>query len=193
VLVILTVAVVLLSTACGCWLWEPRAPQRPFTVQDLLMDQEIVPPGWELSDPVFSVGDTLCTTECYRRGFRVSSSEGSIRYGRHNVYRYLSAGIAQRTFDHVYLAMSRSLEPTSEWTYQSPVAERSHFGCVRMGGPANLFCEWGAQYEEFIVTFGVGLSSDELSPADREHIEEIVRAIDARMEHYLNEPTEEGD
>ncbi len=184
----LATTVTLLMTSCGYRFWEPHAPERSFTPEDLLIDQEIVPPGWELTEPTFPAGDTLCTTECSTRGFTVSDDESLIRYGGHDVYRYLSAGIARRTFEKVYLATARSLDPVSEWTYQSPVAERSHFGCHRVGGDARVICEWGAQYEEYIILFSVALSSDEVSLASMEQIEEMVRAIDARMAEYLDKP-----
>ncbi len=190
VLILLTAIVVLLLIACGCWFWEPRAPERSFTPEDLLIDQDIVPPSWELTDPTFPAGDTLCTTECATRGFIVSDNECPIRYGGHDVYRYRSAGIARRTFDKVYLSATRLQTSVSGWVYQSPVAERSYFGCHRMGGNAGIFCEWGAQYDEYIVVFGVAVSSDEVSPANVEQIEEIVRAIDARMAEYLGKPLE---
>jgi hypothetical protein len=193
VLVILIVAVMLLLIACGCRFWEPRAPERSFTPEDLLIDEDIVPLGWELTDPTFPAGDTLCTTECATRGFTVSDDESSIRYGGHDVYRYRSTGIARRTFEKVYLSATRLQDSASGWTYQSSIAERSHFGCHRMGGDARIICEWGAQYEEYIILFSVAMSSDEVYPASIEQIEEIVRAIDARMAEYLGKPLESGD
>lgn len=192
-LTMFTTLAMLLLTACRIRFWEPLAPERSFTPEDLLIDQEIVPPGWELTEPTFPAGDTLCTTECATRGFTVSDDESPIRYGGHDVYRYRSTGIARRTFDKIYLAMSRSLDPMSEWTYQSPVAERSHFGCDSMAGDARMFCEWGAQYEEYIILFSVGMSSDEVSLGSIEQMEEIVRAIDARMAEYLGKPLESGE
>lgn len=190
---VLLIVTVVLLIACGCWFWEPRAPKRSFTPEDLLIDQDIVPPGWELTEPTFPAGDTLCTTECATRGFTVSDDGNPIRYGGHDVYRYRSAGIARRTFEKVYLSATRLQTSASGWTYQSPVAERSHFGCHRIGGDARVICEWGAQYEEYIILFSVGMSSDEVSLGSIEQIEEIVRAIDARMAEYLGKPLESED
>ncbi|WP_448338105.1 hypothetical protein [Chloroflexus aurantiacus] len=124
---------------------------------------------------------------------KTAYNEYSIQYGRHDIYRHQSTGIARRTFDKVYLAMARSLDPVSEWTYQSPVAEQSRFGCGNMAGSVGIFCEWGAQYEEYIVVFGVALPPGEVSLANIEQIEDVVRAIDARMAEYLGKPLESGD
>ncbi len=79
VFVLLIAAAMLLLIVCGCWFWEPRARERSFTPEDLLIDQDIVPPGWELTNPTFPAGDTLCTTECTTRGFTVSDCQATIR------------------------------------------------------------------------------------------------------------------
>ena len=185
---VLAITVTLLLTACRFRFWEPLAPERSFTPEDLLIDQSIVPPGWELTEPAFPVGDTLCTTECATIGFKVTDDESSIEYGGHDVYRYLSTGIARRTFEKVYLAMARSLDPVSEWTYQSQIAEQSHFGCGNMAGNVGVYCQWGGQYEEYIVVFGARVPPGEVSLANIEQMEEVVRAIDERMAEYLGKP-----
>jgi hypothetical protein len=160
--------VTLFLTACGYRFWEPRAPERSFTPEDLLIDQGIVPQSCELSNPIFPAGDELCTTECAAIRFAVTNDHQLIRGGTHSVYRYLSAGIARRTFDKVYLATARSLDSVSEWTYQSPVAEQSHFGCSNMAGSVGVACEWAGRYEEYIVVFGAVMLPGELSQANIE-------------------------
>ncbi len=192
-MVSLTVLVMLPLTACRLRFWEPLAPQRSFTPEDLLIDQEIVPPEWELADPLFPAGDTLCTTESAAIRFTVTDGQQLMRGGSHSVYRHQSTGIARRTFDKVYLAMARSLDPVSEWTYQSLIAEQSHFGCDNMAGNVGVACEWAGRYEEYIVVLGVALPPGEVSLADIEQIEEIVRAIDARMAEYLGKPVEDAE
>lgn len=195
---VLVITVTLLLTACGVcrfWeYWEPRAPERSFAPEDLLIDQSIVPPGWELTKPTFPVGDTLCTSECATIGFKVqvTDDEHSIQYGGHDVYRYRSAGIARRTFEKVYLSATRLQASASGWTYQSPVAEQSHFGCGNMAGNVGVFCEWGGQYEEYIVVFGARVPPGEVSLANIKQMEEVVRAIDARMAQYLGKPLKDG-
>lgn len=191
-LMLLIATVILLLIVCGCWFWEPHAPERSFTPEDLLIDQEIVPPGWDLTNPIFPAGDELCTTECVAIRFAVADDQQLVCGGTHSVYRYLSAGIARRTFDKVYLATAMSLDPVNEWTYQSQVAEQSHFGCGNMAGNVGVTCEWASRYEEYIIVLGVALPSGEVSLANIEQIEEIVRAIDARMAEYLGKPLESG-
>jgi hypothetical protein len=188
-----TATVTLLLAACVHRFWEPRAPERSFTPQDLLIDQEIVPPGWELTEALFPTGDDLCTTECATIGFEVADDESWIEYGGHDVYRYRSTGIARRTFAKVYLSATRLQASASGWTYRSSVAEQSHFGCGNMAGNVGVYCEWGAQYEEYIVVFGARVPPGEASLAGIEQMEEVVRAIEARMAQYLSKLPEDSN
>jgi hypothetical protein len=172
-------AVTLLSTACRYL--EPRAPQRSFTPEDLLVDQNVIPSVWETFGLVFPAGDDLCTTECASIQFGVAGRDLPIQT-EHAVYRYLSVGIAQRTFEKVYLPRAGRLESPSEWTYTSPAADRSFFGCYDWAGRATPVCEWAACYEEYIVVFWVRVTPGEVSLVD---IERVVEAIDERMATYL--------
>lgn len=189
-LMILVATPTLLLSACGYRFWQPRAPERSFTVEDLLIDQDMVPAGWELTDPLFPVGDTLCTTECATIGFKVTGDESSIEYGGQDVYRYHSAGIAHRTFERIYLSATRLQTSADGWMYQSPVAEQSHFGCGKMAGNVEVYCEWGGQYEEYIVVFGARVPPGEVSLASIEQLEEVVRTIDEKMALYLGKAVE---
>ena len=183
----LTAAATILLTACVYRFWEPRAPERSFTPEDLLIDLDIVPPGWGLTDPLFPTGDDLCTNECATIGFKVTDDASSIEYGRHDVYRYRSAGIARRTFEVVYLSATKLQASASRWTYQSPIAEQSHFGCDDMAGNVGVYCQWGGQYEEYIVVFGARVPYGEVSLANIEQMEGVIGAIDERMAFYLSE------
>jgi hypothetical protein len=190
---VLVTTVTLLLTACEYRFWEPRAPERSFTPEDLLIDQDIVPHDWKLTFPLFPTGDDLCTSECATIGFKATDDASSIEYGGHSVYRYLSTGIARRTFKVVYLSATKLQASVSGWTYQSPVAEQSHFGCGNMAGNVGVYCEWGGQYEEYIVVFGARVPPGEVSMANIKQIEESVRAIDARMAQYLEKPSEDSN
>ena len=179
--VMLLVAMLCLA-ACKVLFWEPRAPQRSFELEDLLIGQEVIPSVWKDSwGPLYQSGDDLCTTECVAIRFGVAGRESHIQ-AVHNVYRYLSAGIARRTFEKVYLPSKVYLKAVDEWPYESTTAEQSHFGCYS-DGRSTPTCQWAGQYEEYIVVFWTRMTPGEVSLAD---IEKAVRAIDARMALYLN-------
>lgn len=156
-------------------------PERSFTLEDLLIDQEVVPSTWEVKEPLFPAGDNLCTTECIAVRVRAMGEERSIEGGTHSIYRYRNADIARRTFEVVYLTEAKREASLSGWTYQSPVAEQSHFGC-REAADGTTYCEWGGRYEEYITIFSVAIASDERSLAD---MEQVVKEIDERMSQYL--------
>jgi hypothetical protein len=184
---ILAVAAALLVTACRIRFWEPRAPERPFTPEDLLIDGDMLPSGWELHGPIFPAGDTLATTESASIGFSVHD-EPSILGGTHSVYRHQTTGIARRTFEMVYLTPLMRGASARGWTYQSRVADQSHFGCIDLAGDVWEYCKWGGQYEEYIVVFGARVPPGEVSSASVEQMEKLVREIDARMAQYLGKP-----
>lgn len=182
--VILLITILCLA-ACKVLFWEPRAPQRSFKLEDLLIDQEVIPSVWKDKwGPLYQLGDDLCTTECVTIRFGVSSRDLHIQ-ATQDVYRYLSTGIARRTFEKVYLPSKVYLEAAEEWTYQSTVAEQSHFGCYD-DGRSTPICQWAGQYEEYIVVFWTRMTPGEVTLAD---IEKAVRAIDERMALYLKGST----
>lgn len=181
-----TIATVSL-VACGplYTLLEPPAPQRSFAPDELLIEQDVMPPIWtDAWGPFLPAGDNLCTTECAATQFGVASREPSI-LAEHAVYRYRSAGISQRTFEKVYLPQAECPKSASEWTYESPTADQSSFGCYDWAGHAVPICEWAGLYEEYITVFWARMSPDEIPLAD---IEKAVKEIDARMTQYLDKP-----
>jgi hypothetical protein len=106
------------------------------------------------------------------------------------VFRYRSSGIAERTFEEVYVPLSASRDSVDDWTYQSPLAYQSRFGCGFTAGNVRTVCEWAGQYEEYIVVFQADRDPPRLTLAD---MEQVVRAIDARMEQYLSQSSSSSE
>lgn len=186
-MVLLTALMMLPLTACRPRFWEPLAPQRSFTPEDLLVSREVMPLAWQdVWGPFLPAGDDLVTHESTAIQFGVADKEPSIQ-AEQAVYRYGSAGIAQRKFEIVYLPTVGHFDSVSRWTYQSPVADQFYFGCYDWEGRATPVCEWAGQYEEYIVVFRVHMTPGEVSLAD---IEQVVRAIDKRMAEYLGKTIE---
>jgi hypothetical protein len=180
---VLLITVLCLAT-CKVLSRESRAPRRAFKLEDLLVDHDVIPSVWEDTwGPLHQSGDDLCTTECVEMRFGVSGREPHIQTV-HSVYRYLSAGIARRTFEKVYLPSKIYLEAVDEWAYESAMAKQSHFGCYG-DGHSPPTCQWAGQYEEYIVVFWTRMTPGEVTLVD---IEKAVRAIDERMALYLQSP-----
>ncbi len=170
----------------SCNLGEPRAPERSFTPEDLLVGQEVMPSSWTREEPFLPAGDELVTPESVAIRFR--APDGDTR-SEQAVYRYISAGVARRVFEKVYLPQVGHFHLVSDWTYESPAAEQSHFGCYDWEGRATPVCEWAGLYEEYIVVFRVHLTPGEVTLAN---VEQVVRAIDDRMVHYLKPQSVNG-
>ncbi len=179
VLVVVTAA--LLLSTCR---FEELAPERSFAPEDLLVDEKLMPSGWKaLGLPFLPAGDDLVTHESTAIQFGVADREPSIQ-AEQDVFRYQSAGGAQRKFEFVYLPPRRHFDSVSEWMYQSPFAGQSYFGCYDWAGRSTPVCEWAGQYEEYIVVFWTRMTPGEVSLAD---IERVVRAIDGLMVDKLGE------
>jgi len=182
---ILTTTFVVMVLLAACKFLEPSAPERSFDLDELLLEGDISS-DWELSAPVTSTGDDLCTTECLALPMKIEKDKRDELYATQIVYRFQSIGIAQRTFKKVYLPFNQSLELTNEWNYQSQIAEQTHFGCDNVAGNVARFCQWGAQYKEFIVSFGILMPPGKETQESLALIEDIIIAIDERMAQYLN-------
>ena len=169
-------------SACRIRIREPLAPERSFKIEELLLEQYAIPSTWETSEPFFPQGDDLCGTDCIAYQFKEANTEGP-GLAEHIIYKYPSTAHASRTFEKIYLPKNRSLKPNQAWQYQSPITSLEHFGCIEYPEPTGLICEWGGQYDEYIVVFRTRINSNEMM---LENMEEIVKSIDSHMANYLD-------
>lgn len=180
-----------LLTACRTLFGEKNAPARSFTPEELLIGIEIFPTGWYTFPPIHPVGDALVTQESVCQGFGKTVNDEQVGSVAQCIYRQQNAEVAARVFEHVYLPRKRHKTPLDEWGFQSLTAQQTSFGCSEApDGSGYLVCEWGSQYEEYIVTFSVQLVPDEVSLAD---MGSLVEAIDNRMSEYLALPVDDTE
>lgn len=178
-------AVVVTTTALflnACYSFEPRAPERAFNLSDLLLDQDSIPVTWQVFERFVPVGDELCATECSAIRFGPQTGTDNHAVATNFIYRYKSSGIAQRTFDNVYLVQQKSLSAVAEWSYQSERAQQAHFGCRMTAGDTGQICMWAARYDEFIVVLSARMVPGELSIAQ---LLPIVEELDGRITAQL--------
>jgi hypothetical protein len=178
--VVLTVAS--LATGCGYRWWEPQPPARSFQPEDLLVDAGNLPATWECSGPYLPAGDDLVTPESVTVQYRTPGGEVQVE-ATNDVFRYRSAGIAERVFDNTYLAKVRYLQPVPQWTHEARGADQQHFGCYEWNEPIGLVCQWGGRYEEYIVLFRTRIVEDEMPLED---VWDVVQGLDARISAYLD-------
>lgn len=181
---ILATALLLMLTACELKFEKKSAPERFFKPEDLLVGEEILPSLWSSSGLVFPSGIDLATKESISEGFGITVNGERSGRALQSVYRYFNEEISARKFAHVYLSPTKQSLVLGNWTYQSQVAKQTHVWCAESpDGSGHLVCEWGAQYEEYIVTFQMRLVPGE---ATLEDMENVVRAIDLKVSKYLN-------
>jgi hypothetical protein len=159
------------------------APERSFTTRELLIGLSDMPSGWWVSYSPQKIKDNLSSRDASATIFQAETNFPR-RGASQRAYRYRNAWSAQGIYeDYVLPGQFGSTPP--EWTYQSPLADQSYFACDDNLGREPLNCQWSGLYEEYVVTFGSWLIPDRMSLQD---IEQVIRAIDARMAQYLDKP-----
>lgn len=181
-LVVIFITLVSFMTGCSV-LVQKEAPARDFPPEALLVDLEAFPEDWFSFEPVLPVGDDLVSHESVCQGFGKTVDGERVGSAAHCIYRKSNQDVAQRSFEHVYLTQTKLSLTVDNWTYSSVVTDQFLFWCANASdGSGNLRCEWGATYEEYIITFSMRLIPGGVSLADMEGIVEI---IDFQMGSYL--------
>jgi hypothetical protein len=164
--------------------FEPSAPKRNFSVEDLLLSQDGMPSGWQAFQPYFPSGDNLTTRNSVALHFGKMEGGQPIAYSTQYIFQYETVGSARRSFDNAFLPAGY-LHPANEWHFNSALADESFFGCAEMAGRAGQACEYAGRYKEFIILFNAQMITDEMT---FDALERVVRAIDAKMTFYLSYP-----
>jgi hypothetical protein len=161
---------------------ELPAPQRTFTLEDLLVGKELITSNWsDLGGPTVPLGNDLCSTECIRIAFGKTDSEVPMKASE-DIYRFRSIGIAQSEYYYKFLPNTQYFLPDEDWYFKSRYATQSFFGCYTNLNAGDRGCLWGGQYDEFIVEFYAKIIPGEMSVED---MEKIIIAIDERIVFYL--------
>ncbi len=177
---------------CVAILIGPSAPDRPFSVEDLLLTENDLPPGWMIDD----------------RWSR-DNREGADREAAINlilpgpapeatitiyISRYSSMKLAQRKYEElgkVYY-LRDSVPISNQLTFTSTVANAARLG-LKQHKDKDVITYW-ARYEEFLVRVNARIERQSSEPLEFEQIEEILQAVDERITRYLypqNTPVKE--
>ncbi len=181
IVVFLTVCVVLFWVPIVTY-WEPCAPQRSFKLEDLLIDQSIIPTVWgDVWGPDTESYDGSCNSTYTSIGFGVAERELPLQV-THEIDRSGKITWARLSFENSQMFSLYPEQPT-EWTYESTVADQSYFGCANERGTTQLsMCQWVGRYDEITAILWVRMTPNEVNMED---IERMVKAIDARMALHL--------
>jgi hypothetical protein len=106
----------------------------------------------------------------------------------HRVARFRSVSEARRIYRR-YFSTPLGRTP-SNWGYENTMADKASIGCYDYEGRDLPVCEWAGQYEEYVVSFIVWLVPGSVS---LENVEDVVRAIDARMIQHLDVSSKESN
>lgn len=185
---------VMMLLVTGCWQPEPPAPERDFTLEELLLDLSVFPEGWEVSSPPGPTpsGDgAIFADESIAIWFRFRPDPSTLLAACHEVYRFRWANRAAREFrkQQPILFNSQSIALLTPWEvpdelpYRSLFAEQSHFACAKSGITNKWGCRFMGQYEEYLVIFSTTMG-ERMSYRD---LELILQTIDKRMAKYLGE------
>lgn len=173
--ILLIIGPLLIATGCA-----PRAPQRDFSLETVLLDESVFLPGSK-AGAITPIRD--------REGARVAIGRdiwGKKGFAGHDVYCYSSARRAAREFEYrksVWFLPTEYSEPwvvTSGVSYQSPIADQFYLACsIEHAVP---ICQVLAQYEECVVRLKVDMFP-EFMTLDR--LEQVLQTTDERMARYL--------
>jgi len=119
--------------------------------------------------------------------------------GMYAIYRFRDSQTAAKRYRRDLLGWfprANRITPyvTPDWMqYQSPVADQFRFACADSKGYTGLLsrqCVAIGQYEEYVSAFSLDASPPESMAEYTVLLEQILRAIDERMAHFLAEDTE---
>ena len=161
---------------------------RPFAIEELLIDQSLLPQGWEQQGPPSSRNAPV------RLGVE-RSGVSFISYGgvaNQHVYRCNSVRAAAREYPGEADSWFSPREGWGAWTvpavlpYESAVADQFRFNCYTHQASGGQACQAVGRYDEYIVRFYTAMSDDYMTFTD---LERILAAIDERMALYLEKDT----
>ncbi len=169
------------------------APERDFSVEDLLIDIQDFPAGWlvyQAAGPTPSGDGAIFAPESVERSFYAPQRDNVSLRATHRVFRYISSGYAASEYDeqlprqfHYNIAVVKDWETPNELQYESSIADQFHLACNQSTIGGMQGCKFLGQYEEYLVTFFTH-TGEQMRYSD---IERILQAIDEQMAHYLKD------
>ena len=190
------ILVLLCNLLTGC----QTTKQRDFSDTDLLIDEQVMPENWGFLE-------SAASKELFREGevsgariiFQAENSPYYIVRGGEEVYRYSSNSRASWHYKRLSKAFltpniageawskTDEIEFVSSWADQQVIAcqEKESIFWAELGGYRKM-CKYFAQYDEYIISFGITTSVEGQEYITMEEVERIIEAIDQKVGAHLN-------
>lgn len=173
---------VCLGGVLAACLWGSKAPERDFTLEDLLIDLSDLPDGWweeHPPAPPLEVDGEIIASESIRVIFLASKSPREAV--GHRIYRFRYTDTARKEYQNQLEIRFNdpSLTLPEALPYQSDVAESSTFVCGEVTGGES--CHFMGVYEEFLVILNVVMRGS----INYTELESILETIDHRMATWV--------
>ena len=175
----------------------PTPKVRDFWLSDLFVELSALSPQcWVYKGPIpLSYEENKGAEEALFAWFECYHPPDPPGGGMYAIYRFRDSQSAARRYRRDFLGWfprANLITPyvTPDWMeYQSPVADQFRFACADFcGGYPEVHgkvCTSIGQYEEYISAFTFGISPPEKIADYTEFLEQMLRAVDNRMAHYL--------
>lgn len=189
---VVVIAVIAIS---GC----VSAPKRNFTDSNLLIDQTVMPPNWpvvEQSDSeenegqvsgayiIFANTETPYLDRAEEDVFHYSSaSRAEWQYNRLKGYYFYDGGSYQTTPYHTPSGFIFSSSSAQRWKF---ACSDSNFTLGTSARKTSTDCEYLAQYQEFVIRFGITTEVDNTQFITIAQTVPIIKAIDFKISSYLS-------
>lgn len=184
---------IILISGCG----KP-APNRNFLDSELLLRLSDLPEGWVAAKSTDNGIEKEGAEQYSLRYYQYSLTSYLVKSGE-DLYRYKDLGIAYNNYKwfkkYYFSQSSRDVTPwetPSDFQFTSMATERWHFACgISIFSPAPEFgkkrkiCTYLAQYDEFVVNFGITIEVDDQVFMTIQDVTKIIETIDQRMSKYL--------
>jgi hypothetical protein len=164
-------------------------------IDRLLIDESSFPEGWEANDPDWThparapwSGSTNMVEYISRDFFSLAGNGAS---AVQEIRQFDSSQAAAKRYEHELVTIFRDTEWNTPWVapaellFESSVSEQYHYACS-IGGEGDLAqpgCAYVAQYEVYVVYFGVAIY-DTVAITYAELIP-VFESIDARFAQYV--------
>lgn len=172
------------SASIGCCrLLNTPAPKRSFPTQELLLNLEEMPPGWDVLYGPEPVDDNSRSFDSGEIGFASDKfpDEASVKQF---VFRYNFLQGAKS--DYASAIQFPGTTDIEGWSFTSNIADASKVSCYTYINEDIPVCTWYARYNEFVIELNAWIGPGRLSIQEMEN---VVKIIDQKAGKLLGKDT----